>query len=283
MLPSSRLSLIPTDIPSLDAAKITSGIFSNSRIDTGTAANKILQLDATAKIPAVDGSQLTNLSVSQVSGTLPVTKGGLGAATLTGSGILIANPAGTAVSSLTCATGEILKWSGTAWACADGGGGAGGGSVTDVTGSAPINILNGTTTPEISLNYGAGLVLNSGQLVVDSGTAANKILKLDGNGKIPTVDGSQITSMSVNQVSGILPVSKGGLGSNSVSANSLLMSDVTGSTISGVTCAVNEILKWSGTAWACAADNAGSGGVAEVTATAPIAFCGWKFSHIYQW
>ena len=30
-------------------------------LDVGTTANKILQLDATAKLPAVDGSQLTNL------------------------------------------------------------------------------------------------------------------------------------------------------------------------------------------------------------------------------
>ena len=30
-------------------------------VDVGTTANKIVQLDATAKLPAVDGSQLTNL------------------------------------------------------------------------------------------------------------------------------------------------------------------------------------------------------------------------------
>jgi hypothetical protein len=38
---------------------ISSGVIS---VNSGTTANKILKLDASAKIPAVDGSQLTNLS-----------------------------------------------------------------------------------------------------------------------------------------------------------------------------------------------------------------------------
>jgi len=44
-----------------DASNIGSGTLASARLDTGTAANKILQLDGSAKIPAVDGSQLTNL------------------------------------------------------------------------------------------------------------------------------------------------------------------------------------------------------------------------------
>ena len=44
-----------------NASNISSGTLASARIDTGTTANKILQLDGTAKIPAVDGSQLTNL------------------------------------------------------------------------------------------------------------------------------------------------------------------------------------------------------------------------------
>lgn len=36
--------------------------------DVGTAANKIVQLDSNAKLPAVDGSQLTNLPIPQVPG-----------------------------------------------------------------------------------------------------------------------------------------------------------------------------------------------------------------------
>ena len=44
-----------------NASNISSGTLASARLDTGTTANKILQLDGSAKIPAVDGSQLTNL------------------------------------------------------------------------------------------------------------------------------------------------------------------------------------------------------------------------------
>ncbi|HXH32138.1 MAG TPA: tail fiber domain-containing protein [Bacteriovoracaceae bacterium] len=47
-------------------------------IDVGTGINQIVQLDGTAKLPAIDGSQLTNLSHTQVSGIVPTTKGGTG-------------------------------------------------------------------------------------------------------------------------------------------------------------------------------------------------------------
>ncbi|QDK39003.1 tail fiber domain-containing protein [Bdellovibrio sp. NC01] len=44
-------------------------------VDSGTTANKVLALDASAKIPAVDGSQLTNLNASNLaSGTIPAAR-----------------------------------------------------------------------------------------------------------------------------------------------------------------------------------------------------------------
>jgi hypothetical protein len=39
----------------------STGLIDNSFIDSGTTASKIVKLDASAKLPAVDGSQLTNL------------------------------------------------------------------------------------------------------------------------------------------------------------------------------------------------------------------------------
>lgn len=43
------------------------GLIPVANIDTGTTASKILKLDGSAKIPAVDGSQLTNLGVALAS------------------------------------------------------------------------------------------------------------------------------------------------------------------------------------------------------------------------
>jgi len=59
--------LIPVaNIPNLSATKITSGTLAVARCDTGTTANKLLQLNGDAKIPAVDGSLLTNIKSSDL-------------------------------------------------------------------------------------------------------------------------------------------------------------------------------------------------------------------------
>lgn len=58
-----------TNVDTTNASNITSGTLSDSRLsanvttqgNTFNAANKLVQLDGTAKLPAVDGSQLTNL------------------------------------------------------------------------------------------------------------------------------------------------------------------------------------------------------------------------------
>lgn len=58
-----------TNVDTTNASNISSGTLSDSRLSTNVttqgntfnAANKLVQLDATAKLPAVDGSQLTNL------------------------------------------------------------------------------------------------------------------------------------------------------------------------------------------------------------------------------
>ncbi|MDG0815816.1 tail fiber domain-containing protein [Bdellovibrio svalbardensis] len=47
----------------------------------------------------------------------------------------------------TCAAGTFLTWNGTALTCSP----AGAGSVTSLTGSAPLSVINGTTTPTISI------------------------------------------------------------------------------------------------------------------------------------
>lgn len=47
----------------VSASDITTGTLPVAQVDTGTTANKIVKLDASAKLPAVDGSQLTNLPI----------------------------------------------------------------------------------------------------------------------------------------------------------------------------------------------------------------------------
>ena len=53
------------------AARTNLGLGSAATLDVGTSANKIVQLDGSARLPAVDGSQLTNLPGGGGGGSVP--------------------------------------------------------------------------------------------------------------------------------------------------------------------------------------------------------------------
>ena len=65
------------NVDTSNASNISSGTLSDSRLsanvttqgNTFNTANKLVQLDASAKLPAVDGSQLTNLSIPKPTGS----------------------------------------------------------------------------------------------------------------------------------------------------------------------------------------------------------------------
>ena len=162
-------------------------------VDVGTTANKIVQLDASAKLPAVDGSSLTNLSASNIgSGTLA-----LGRITPGTNGQVLTT------------TGGVAAW-----------GTAASGTVTSVT--AGTGLTGGTIT-------------STGTVAVDVGTTANKIVQLDASAKLPAVDGSLLTNINATSISsGILSLAR----------------------ISQGSATTGQVLKWNGSAWAAAADNA---------------------------
>lgn len=58
-----------SDVSNVATSRTNLGLGTAAVLDVGTAANKILQLDSSAKIPAVDGSQLTNLPAQNMAGT----------------------------------------------------------------------------------------------------------------------------------------------------------------------------------------------------------------------
>jgi len=127
---TGAVTLTSADIGGLGTAAV---------LDVGTTASKVVQLDASARLPAVDGSQLTNLPSAPVTSVA----GKTGAVTLTAS---------------------------------------------DISGLATV----ATTGAYSDLS---GLPTLGTAAALDVGTTALKVVQLDASGKLPAVDGSQLTNL----------------------------------------------------------------------------------------
>lgn len=194
-VPSTQLAITASDVPVLDANKITTGTFANSMI-AGLGIEKLI--NATAKY-------------------------------------FNYKPNGNA-----CSDNEVLKYDSTlntgdgGWKCA--------------SDSAGLNSETDPTVLAFAKNApSTGLLVNaSDQLEVDTGTAPNKIVKLDGSAKLPIVDGSQLT--------GVLAVSStnfSGTLSGDVSGGQLTTSvdKIKGKSVAPVAYLDGQVLRYNGTNW----------------------------------
>ena len=153
-------------------------------------------------------------------------------AVIAGSGLSGGGQSGDITLSLTatCAMNQVLKWSGTAWTCSADATGAG--TITGVTVGPAGGLTGGGTTGSVMLS-----LLNTCQL--------GQVLKWNGStwgcaadNDTPSMSSGDITSVTTAAGSGL----QGGVTTGDA-ALSLLTS-----------CAMNQVLKWTGSAWACAAD-----------------------------
>ncbi len=151
----------------------TTGIIN---VDVGTTAGKIVQLDATGKLPAVDGSQLTNLPAGAGDITAVIAGTGLTGGAATGAATLNVDVGITA--------GKIVQVDGT-------------GKLPAIDGSQLTNLAGGGDITGVIAGTGltGGATSGTATLNVDVGTTASKIVQLDATGKLPAVDGSQLTNL----------------------------------------------------------------------------------------
>ena len=235
-------------------------------VDVGTSAGKIVQLDSYGKLPPIDGSQLTgvgtvteafksiavsgqsnvvadsstdtvtfvagnNITLSTDPSTDSITINSTASGSVTEAFKTIAVSgqsdvvADSATDILTLVAGPNMTISTNAagdtitFASSGGGGGGGGGDITGVNITASTGLLgsqNTTTGDHIQT------------LSVDVGTTANKIVQLDGSGRLPALDGSQLTN---------LPSSGGS-------------STLTGLTDTNISSAIGgQHLQWNGSNW----------------------------------
>jgi hypothetical protein len=184
-------------------------------LNVGTSALNVVQLDATAKLPAVDGSLLTNLPVAPGTGDV------VGPASATNNAF--AQYDGT--------TGKLIKSGPVAGTAAN--------NLVQLDGAAKLPAVDGSQLTNLATATGVGDVVGpasatnnavpqydgtTGKLLKNGpsiGTAANNLVQLDGSAKLPAVDGSQLTNLAT--ATGVGDV----VGPASATANALAQFDGT--------------------------------------------------------
>lgn len=85
-------------------------------VNVGTGANQIVQMTGAAKLPAVDGSLLTNIDPLNFSGVVPISMGGTGQSAVTNNSVVTISSGG-AYQYSTCGAGQVLSFTGAGFAC----------------------------------------------------------------------------------------------------------------------------------------------------------------------
>jgi hypothetical protein len=142
---------------------LTGGFASGSgtlSVDVGTTANKIVQLDSSARLPAVNGSLLTNINAVQLQ-----TRN---------------------LSSTAPTASQVLAWNAgnSSWEPK---------TETDAFAGTVTSVVTGT-------GLTGGNITSTGTIAVDVGTTANKVVQLDSSARLPSVDGSQLTNVNAVQL-----------------------------------------------------------------------------------
>jgi len=187
------------DITSATTARGHLGLGSAALEDVGITANDLVQLDGTAKLPAIDGSQLTNLPSAPVTSVNTLT----GAVVVSGDDIAADHSA----SNYTAANANIdghLSGIDTKFGTL--------GTASTSASTSFLQVVNnlGDITSATTARGHLGLGTAALEYV---GTTANDLVQLDGTAKLPAVDGSQLTNLpsapvtSVNTLTGVVVVS----------------------------------------------------------------------------
>ena len=165
-----------SDVASVSTARTNLGLGTAATKNTGTTAGNVVVLDGSAKLPAVDGSQLTNL---------PAAGGGLLAANNL-SDVSSASTSRTNLGLGTAATHDATDFDAS-------------GSAALVLGVAALkanNLSDLASASSARTNLGLGTAATN-----DVGTSANNVVQLDGSAKLPAVDGSQLTNLPGGTIS----------------------------------------------------------------------------------
>ncbi|QDK39242.1 tail fiber domain-containing protein [Bdellovibrio sp. NC01] len=250
-------------------------------VDVGTGANQVVQLDSSSKLPAVDGSLLTNVVASSLSSSASINISGdivssngniqtnksltakdalylYDAKTPTPSSVGLKAPANvTASYILTLPTaqgtsGQVLGMSATtgqlSWISPSTG------TVTSVTASAPLASSGGATPnislPKVDATQDGYLSKTDFSAFNNKQPAGNYITTLTGDVTSSAFSSGSVTTTIANSAVTATKMNFGGV--NSATSN-LVVSDSTGKFYSFGCSTAGQVATWTVAGWGCAA------------------------------
>ena len=249
--------------PSSSKAYIVDNQSNGAVVVKGAATTGATIATNTAALVAWDGADfvLVAQDLANATGTLPVTKGGTGATTLTGV------VKGTGTSALTAGTVNLASEVTGTLPVANGGTG----QTTYTNGQLLIGNTTGNTLAKATLTQGSGVTITNGAgsitiAATGSGGTVTSVAVSGGTTGL-TVSGSPITTTGTITLAGTLAVANGGTGATTLTANNVVLGNGTSAPLFVAPSTSGNVLTSNGTTWTSATPAGGGSLLRQIVFT----------------